>query len=167
MVALAVAGLIVTAVEVRAGGSGSNPGQVVDGCFTFSVRLAHHSVRAGQGVGFAVTARNTTRHGCTGRPCMGVTPTWDVDDPGGHLVYRHNAAGVLCAGDAPPPPTIAAGARTTWDVGIWDGRQDWKGYCRPDGCHSTRPPARPGLYHVVWHRLPGDPPVPSDWFALG
>ena len=97
---------------------------------------------------------------------MGVTPTWDIDDLRGHLVYRQNAAGVMCAANAPPPPTIAAGARTTWDIETWDGHQNWHGRCRPGDCHSTRPIARPGLYRIVWHRLPDHPAVPSDWFAL-
>ena len=97
---------------------------------------------------------------------MGVTPTWDIDDLRGHLVYRENAAGVMCVADAPAPPTIAAGARTKWASETWDGRQNWQGHCRPGDCHSTLPITPPGLYRVVWHRLPDHPAVPSDWFVL-
>lgn len=165
-VALAVVGLSVLIVAVRVGRAGSGARHVADGCFTFSVRLAHLAVPAGGGVRFTVTARNTTRQACTGRACMGVTPTWDIEDLRGHLVYRENAAGVMCAADAPPPPTVAAGASTTWDSEIWDAHENRQGSCRPGDCEATRPIAPPGLYRVIWHRLPDYPAVPSDWFAL-
>jgi len=165
-VAVAIVGLFATFVAVRAIRSEGATRQVVDGCFAFSIRLAHHVVPAERGVNFTVTARNTTRRACLGRPCMGITPTWDVEDLAGHLTYRQNALGVLCVSDAPPTPTIAGGARTTWAVDTWDGHQNSQGPCRPGDCHPTRPIAPPGIYRVVWHRLPGHRAVPSDWFVL-
>lgn len=165
LVAVAIVGLSATIVAVRAARGGPGTREVVDGCFAFSVQLAQHAFAVDAGVRFTVTARNTTRQACPGRPCMGITPTWDVEDLRGHLVYRENAIGVLCVSDAPPPPAVAAGARTTWASETWDARQNWQGRCRPGDCHPTRPIAPPGLYRVVWRRLPGHPPVFSDWFA--
>jgi len=165
-VAVAIVGLVATIVAVRAGGSESGARQVVDGCFAFSIRLAERTFSAERGVSFTVTARNTTRRACLGRSCMGITSTWDVEDLRGHLTYRRNAVGALCVSNAPPTPTIAGGARTTWATDTWDGHQNWQGPCRPGDCRPTRPIAPPGIYRIVWHRLPGHPAVPSKWFAL-
>lgn len=156
------------AIAVAAGfGTSATRTSVVDGCFAFKINVADTSVRAGHTVSFAVAARNVADHGCTGRSCSGVTPTYEVRDLAARVVYSEGSHGVSCARTAPPPPNIATGATVAWDAETWDGRDDWQGTCSPGNCNPTRPLAPPGEYQIIWYRVPGDVAVPSMWFRYG